>query len=675
MNAIRTPAHIPALRGRLAVGLLSIAALAACGDDAKKTVSDVPETINSETTAETGPDTPAANRVLEFDQAFGDDNQACKTKPRCNIFLSFTEQRTLKMLYTEDGVAVSGQVVKFLIENDNNSIGFLSSLQTETGPDGLAQITTKAKQSVTGQFAVKVYIDGAPEIPVKYFDVSVSPKGQVPLTVVANYNGTRPVGDYSVNLYKQNAQGQPACQDIGKLMSDETANQSRDHILLAGGTAKFQQFDGLETDGTQKYTIFAFSKNSHYAIQAWVCDATQGVVEAGKSKTVHVTLVDRPPTYKGAYDVVSQFDFVSAIPEPYRTYVNYVVGFFKSPTETILRIACDLIPRNCANATDTSCTSDGDCGGGDHCLENSFCDMMYDDAAHTQPSVLAGFVTDLLNAVIDGFANGSVFGTILSTGGDVADILKAFEMRATFTFRNEPDEFGKFAAGDANENWHTLKVKWTLGADCDPNTEVGCGVKQYSTNAFSTQAITGDFSASVANYYDLTIDMHSLNLNYGALINFFLEKVLLPLVTSSESVDSYEALLGYLVGGGADCLSPGIDELDCCGRLADKAGSGTGANNGKVDGGVEGALNAACNTIIAAGPAFLRQKLASLGLGSGDAFTLGTKAPCKLSDNNGNLIVQTWGPQANPCIWDVRLKFTDTATTTLDSKFWGVRAE
>ena len=199
-----------------AVTLAGVLALGACGDDnATVTPDTLPgDTIFPDVPTDTTPSdtvTPLV-RTLEFKQGFGDDAQPCVGKPRCTVFLGYNEEKTLELRYTEDGLPVSGQPVKFAIENDPNGLGFLNTLSTATNAEGIAGVKTRPKQSIIGQFAVKAWIDNA-NIAPKYFDVVVSPKGLVALTVVASYSGTRPVGTYSVNLYRQNAAGAPGCPD------------------------------------------------------------------------------------------------------------------------------------------------------------------------------------------------------------------------------------------------------------------------------------------------------------------------------------------------------------------------------------------------------------------------------------------------------------------------------
>ena len=418
---------------KTALTALSMLALGlfACGDDTNGTPAPKPDAVfpdviaSDSTLPPTDTSNPAAVRRLDFDLAFGDDQVPCRGTARCTISVSYTERRTLKVVYTEDGQPKSGQVVKFALENDADGVGFLNTLSSVTDELGIGQVETKAKEARVGQFVVKAYIDNS-NLPPLYFDVVVTPKGQVPLTVIGTYGGSRPVGNYNVRLYRQNAAGAPTCANLLDLYENGTAAQARDNIQLTQ-TAKFPEFDGLEQDGTQRYTILAFALNATQAIQAWGCEDQDGVVEWGKARTVNVELVDRPPLYAGAYNITSRFDFISAIPQPYRKWVEYVVGFFQSPAGTVLELACDLL------------TSEGE-------DLNSICDLVFDAAPNGDLvlSTVGGYVSDLIDSIIEGVAQGSVFGTIFQVGGDVADILKAFEINATLTFKSEPDATGKW---------------------------------------------------------------------------------------------------------------------------------------------------------------------------------------------------------------------------------------
>lgn len=653
-----SPLRALALAGTLSLGL------AACGDDGATTPTDTLQEISfdgldvPDTTADTTqPDTTNPNvvKVFEFKKPFGDDGNPCLNKPRCAIFIGYSEQLPLEMVYTEDGQPVMDKAVTFTVENDPNNLGRLNINSVVTDAAGVARVTVSPRVNQVGQFAVKATMPGT-DLPPKYFDVVISPKGLVPLTVVGTYNGQRQVGSYSVRLYRQTAAGEPKCSSIDLALDPDTnnalptANYGRDNILRQQ-TAKFPEFLGLETDGTQKYSILVFSRNAGGAVQAIGCDSQNGEVNKNESRTVTVEMLDRPPTYVGSYEITSRFNFVSAIPQPYRTYVEYVLGFFQSPTTTLVEIACDLMTSN------------------DQQL-NGFCDALFDIDANgnVTPGTLGSFVFDLADTILRAVLDDTIFSTILQGGGDVADILTAFDIQATLDFKKQPNAQGVWANGDVTETWHSIKVKWTLGQNCDPATEVGCGVRVFSMNAFQQQAVTGIVPASVEDEFELSIAQHPLNLRYGALINYFLEAFLLPLVTGQQSVDSYEELLGFLVGGGVQCLTPQVNEPDCCSKFSTDISLSPGSAS-------HSAVTAACRVIVDTAPDFLRNTLTGLDLSSGQTFNIGTKQACLLRDANDDLVIDQIGTQANPCQWNVVLKFSDSSQTTIDSTFWGARSE
>ncbi len=644
----------------------SVLALGACGDD--KVVR-----VDGEVTGDaTFPDAPTDStphenvqplvRALEFKQAFGDDQQPCVGAPRCTIFLGYNEEKTLELSYTEDGLRVAGQPVMFALENDLDDLGDLNTFSSATNAEGIAAVKTHPQISVTGQYTVKAWVDNS-TIPPKYFDIQVSPKGVVALTVVGTYQGVGPVYTYGVKIYKQSAAGVPGCQDLSSLYA-RTADQLKEGLLITQ-SAKFTTFAGLEADRTQKYTVLAYSLNGVEAVQAWGCNASDGLLEWGKSKTVAVELIDRAPQYEGLYEVTNRFDLTSAIPEPYRTYVDYVLGFFRTPTGTILNIACDLLPR--------------DDGG----QLNGFCDMVFDEVnGNLQLSTIGGFVADLLDAVIQSLLKETVFSSIFQVGGEVAEILQAFEITALFDFKKEPNADGVFAAGDTEETWTSVAFKWSLGANCAA-TEEGCGVRSFPLNAFQTATVRGTFPASVANFFDLSIGKHSLNLRYGALIDFFLQAVLIPIIVNDPTVDSYDDLLGFLVGGGSECVG---EQGRCCGIFADKV---LGDEDGQYEPGSGGdgadaaAVFAACSTIQSAAPGFLSQTLTNLDLSTGEGFMIGTDGPCRLRDSNSDMKIDLIGtpfeldtPTNQLCKWDVELKFSDSTSIKIDkANFWGHRID
>jgi hypothetical protein len=632
---------------RIRLSLLALAvsgvALAACGDDVTSSPGPGLDTFFPDASGDTvsGPEVSAPNAVkkLEFEtpNGFGDDQRPCLNQARCTVSISFAERRAVKVKYTEDGQPVAGQTVKFEIPAgaDRENLGFISAMSATTDAQGIATIETKAREGRVGQFAIRAWIDGLPD---RFFDVVVTPKGQVPLTVVGSYQGTRAVGTYDVLLYSQ-ANNAPGCTNLLALYNDQTARYSRTNVLLSQ-TAKFPEFDNLERDGQQKYTVLAIAKNQGGAIIAWGCNDRDALVKWTTPTTVQVELVDRPPLYAGTYEVTSFFDFVSAIPEPYRAYVRAIIDIFDNPLDGLINLVCTIIVQS----------QDGE--------TNDFCDVVADPS-----SVIANAIKEVLNQILVGFLPPSVQ-EIFQTGADVGKLLEKFEVSETLVIHSEPDAFGNFAAGAISHTWAGMRFRWRLNQGCPPESTT-CGVTQLSFNQLGVDGIRGAAAGAAVDTWNLRIDKHSVNLKYGLLLSAMLEKVVFPLVTSTQStsnpVDSYEELLGMLFGGGTECLTAATT---CCESFSTRVSDSSSLRS---------AARAGCDAVVSLVPTTLRSLLGGLELNSEEAFTLATKPTCAVDDLDSDMVVDTIGTNTNHCLWDAQLRFGSSEPTTLEATFFGAR--
>jgi hypothetical protein len=624
---------------RIRLSLLALAvsgsALVACGDDVTTSPGPAPDTFFPDAGSDVT--TPTAVRKLEFEtpNGFGDDQVPCLNQARCTVSISFAERRTIKLKYTEDGQPVAGQSVNFEIVagSDRENIGFISARTATTDAQGIAAIETKAREGRVGQFAVRAFINGLPD---RFFDVVVTPKGQVPLTVIGSYQGTRAVGTYDVLLYSQ-ANNAPACTNLLDLYENQTARYSRTNILLSQ-TAKFPEFDNLERDGQQKYTVLAIAKNQGGAVIAWGCNDKDALVKWTTPTTVQVNLVDRPPLYAGTYEITSFFDFVSGIPEPYRAYVRAVIDIFENPLDGLITLVCTII------------TQDGE--------TNDFCDVVADPT-----SVVANAIKDVLNQILVGFLPPSIL-EIFQTGADVGKLLEKFEVSEVLVISSEPDAFGNFAAGAISHTWAGMRFRWRLNQGCPPESTT-CGVTQLSFQQLGVDGIRGAASGAAIDTWNLRIDKHSVNLKYGLLLSAMLEKVVFPLVTDSREtqnpIDSYEELLGMLFGGGAECLTAATT---CCESFSMRVSDSSSLRS---------AARAGCDAVVSLVPTTLRQLLGGLELNSEEAFTLATKPTCAVDDVDSDMVVDTLGTNTNHCLWDAQLQFGSGEPTTLGATFFGVR--
>ncbi len=657
----------------LACALVGAIALQACGDEIKhQTVTDIgagfPDVTGDVPVADTktedlGPDVtetpdvptnPNAVRALKFDLAVGDDNVTCQGVTHCTIVLSYASDRTLKVVYTEDGDAVAGQLVKFKVENESETgIGSISSLSAYTDEQGVAAVETSPGAAKPGQFAVRAYVDNS-EIPPLYFDVVVSPKGQVPLTIASKYSGSRPVTTYQAYLYRQTAQKPYPCTEVLTDGFKGTASL-QSPITNIAQTWKIPELEGLESDGTQDYTVYVTAKNPQQAIIAWGCSDAAGSVQWGIPKTITVQLEDRPPLYAGTYTVTSHFDFVSALPDSVKPWVYGVLDFFEDPVGQILVLGCMAGNEFGVGALD------------------DLCGLVFNDVANPNINDMTStgkIATDILKAIIAGLSEDTIWGDVLNSGADISQMLKHFQIDAYVTFAAEPDAEGYWTEEQTAESWHTVYVKWSLNANCDPGFDPSCGLMQFSLESIQQNPVQGKFSARVENTWDLTIDKHALNLSYGALLNYIIEKQLLPLLAGDGTdglpvIDTYEELIQSLVAG-KECLDPSFG-MTCCAKFGKDIASKAG-NIG------ESVVTGMCDALVSFGADFLRDQLEGLDTSTGDAFKIGTAETCKFYDVDNDMKVDNFGTIAKPCTWEVDLKLFG-ATTTIDATFWATRLE
>ncbi len=599
--------------------------------------------------------------TLTFLDTHGDDQVPCTGTDHCSISVSFTEARTLSVVYSEDGQPVANQLVQFAISDDPEGIGKLSALSASTDAQGVASIEASAAQSIIGEFEITATVDG--DVPPLYFDIIVTPKGQVPLTVLGTYNGNRPeVVSYRAELYLQSPEGQPSCADIEALYDDTPANITGALTNLPQST-KFKELTGLEEAGTQKYTVLAYARDTtDKVVLAWGCDDHEGEVTWGYAKTVEVEMKDRPPLYAGSYAVTTQFDLVSALPDPLEGYVNIVLDIFKSPVGGLLSLACQL--------------------GNQVPVLGDMCDLVFNDPANPSSDTLTGtgaLVVDILDGVLNAFAKDTIFGDILVGGADISTMLTAFQVDGTIIIAVEPTDdpddevdVAYWGEGDLEETWDGVTVKWSLGANCDPLTDENCGTKTFNLTTIQGEAaFANEFTAEVEAFWTLTIDLHPLNVKYGTLINFILEKVAIPLLAgdgsdNTQPVDSYEKLVASMLGG-KECLEDPSFVANCCEKFTETVVSGGASTTASI-------IETMCETLIEAGAGMLSDQLNGLETGTEDTFAIGTLEPCTIFDSDKDMVVDAMGKKNKPCYWDVQLTLFG-ADTTIDAIWWATRID
>jgi hypothetical protein len=465
------------------------------------------------------------------------------------------------------------------------------------------------------------------------------------------YEGAYPkVSLGSVRLCPKDEPGSLRCDSI-TADSPPTALEGRGPMSLLA-TSCFDGPNDLETERTQLYTVYCYATepgSDQRRAHGCVDDVT---VEWGVEGFVECPLNDVPPKIVGSYELTTTLNLKSGVPPQVETVLNYIIDFVQSPSSGILRLMCDP----------------GVWGQNGGALQQ-LCETIFVDPANPDINNLTTIGTiaqDIIDAHLMSLVGGpcpdpadpATCMTVFDPGGGGGDILRTFQLLSTMACTKEPAVTGLIAKGGCTENWHTAAVIWTPGTTCSPSSPT-CG--QVLLPLAAMPGVGGTFTADiearlVEKNTKLAITKHPVGLKYGALIDFVMEKFLLPRMFGDGSdglpaVDSFEALIGALLGGKA-CIQNG----SCCSgfatNLVAQSGGAVGVNL------VEGA----CDQLITLGGPYIRGFLTGLDQET-STFTFGTPVaggkytadlPCAISDRNDDMKFDALGGNVlgQQCVWD-----------------------
>jgi hypothetical protein len=560
---------------------------------------------------------------------------------------------------------VEGELILFTLLDESYEGACTLLIETAyTEADGIATITLKGGET-QGACTVEACVDDGSDT-CTTFNILVKSKDLDPLIVaIKDYDGEYAQMDtFQVLLFKNTDTKTFSCDDLapGKLPSATTSSPTTGQNIQS--QYKFRQLPKLEEEGAQTYAVFAQcweSKDLDKTIRAYGCK--EGVaVEFGTSRYVEIDCRDIPPKIVGSYEITSTFDMVSGLPPAIANVVNFIIGLFQNPTGQILLLLCD--------------PAYGQVLGG------SFCTYLFNDPNDPTLEDMApvgDIVSTIINAILMGLLadncpaeDPELCTNIVVIGGDVGSILKKFQLQSTMTCSGEPDKNGLLPMGTCREEWHTVILKWTLGKDCEtlPDPET-CGEVRLSMRAIPgiDNTVTANIEAQLLPGYALAIAKHPIDLKYGALVNFAIERILLPQIFGNgqdglPAVDSYEDLVGSLLAGKA-CLYGGT----CCHEFALDVVNQTGNLPGLTTNLVEGA----CEALITTGAEYLRSQLTGLDTTT-ENFQIGTPVgdPCPIFDNDKDMKFDGLGTKIKPCNWDAALSIGG-ASYAPDGTFWGTR--
>lgn len=595
------------------------------------------------------PDAAAAN-LLQFAHDQDDFGGLCDSM--CALKINQNSTRKIGVRYTQKGgLPAEPVIVEFVLLDPANQAIEILTPNVFTDEKGEAWAEIKSALPVDKASILARVIDD-PDAGQLQFDVSVVSKAKGPMTIRLHYKGAQLPTEFGVlqaRLSKQVA-GEPACAklDLGGPLPTAawTSPTMKWDTPWALNFTSLPNWVAKEAgpDGTVAFTVvgLAFPSAGSSASKATAagCVDTGAVVKIGSNGVVEgedviVDIKDLPPRLKGTYDVVNHIDLLSVLPDGVEMVFKTILDVVSDPVAGLLSLACKL-------------------GGGSL---DSLCGYVFTDKANPsikEMTAIGDIVTKFLNAILLSYLPDSVK-TGLSTGADLGEILTNLEMGGTIEIKAEPDNTGFLPASQTKQLWSTVTYKWTLGQTCAAN-DPNCGKKTFNIEAFQSEAIVGQFDLwRDAILSQVKIGKHSLKVKWGALINYIVQKQLLPAMTKDPKnpnapvIDSYAKLLKSLMGG-KQCLVKDT----CCNDFAKQLAAKQSLMN-------ETFLTSTCEVLVNVGTGFLEAQLNKLDGDTGDptknSGLLLSSTGCNIYETNQDMLIDLFGgaQPKDQCTWDMTL--------------------
>ncbi len=586
----------------------------------------------------------------------------------CALQIHQNGLRNVMVALHKDGQPVPNDEIKFQLAKPTDA-GFGSVLVEHAVTDEKGVATSQIKTTNTlGQFDVVASAPSHPELAPIAFSIHVISKAKGPLKLTMTYKGTANPLTLTNNKFRltlQAAAGQPACKDLDlgasqlpKAQWESPPNMKfgKPWTITYPSFATWVQKEQISTGGQPlSFTVLAISaKQAGGPVVAGGCVDTGATVtwnpgtKALEGDDVYVEVTDIPPRLAGTYELTTYLDLLSILPDPVELVFKTIFDILTDPIAGTLALACKL-------------------GGGSL---DSFCGLVFEDVK--KPNIknlkqpFGALIVKFLNAILYAALPKEVK-TGLDTGADLGAILTNLELGGIIEISKEPDASGFLSKDYTKDEITTITYKWSLGQSCsakDPN----CGKKSFSITQFQQDAIVGHFDLWRNPVLSrVKFSKHGLNIKWGALISYIVQKQLLPLIMNPSGdptqpvVDSWEKLIKSLLSG-KDCLWKDT----CCEDFGKKLAAQQSLVKAPF-------LTGVCETLIKLGTQMLDAQLASLATdtGKGDALTLWTDK-CPLFEVNGDQHIDAIGSKVEQCSWNMEIKLGGKPQK-MDAKFFAIR--
>ena len=428
------------------------------------------------------------------------------------------------ILFDGAGGPISGERVQFNLTNGDESGVALSASVTTTDANGYARISFYAGDRIRDY---EVEVSHPQSLAPVIFSLNVLDLPSGGLNITFDYQGPVALDQIEVYVVEQAS----VCDNV--------------YYLAPPGDVVVSQ-NGLTT--LDRYQPGALPAGENFGIVVRARTLDGGTLAAGgclgdiriiedEIRNARVTLLLLPLNPAGTYEVINHFNFTDAIPGQVGAVIDQLLRFFgdNNNEREIGGLIFDAIEQLAREVA-------GSIGG-------------------IVIELIANWVEDDLNRLINTYIDNDAPSWIrdfFTIGSDLISVVSNMEVISEMTFTKARSD-GTY---DGAQNWVGLAFYWRLG--CEENGPADCGRYAFTMNQLAEGAnginlVFGQFDGRVHSYNQGLINSHNMDLQYGRLILFVLNYVILPRFAD-----------------GATSLSEGLLNLANCPGFADRI---TGGNS------------------------------------------------------------------------------------------------
>lgn len=406
--------------------------------------------------------------------------------------------------YGAGGPAPDAAVRYALIPDGDPADASLSSLIAYTDEAGVATVTFRGGTVADRSYTLRISADNAADVDVP-LHVADAPRGD--LRVKVAYEGPIAVK----NLHLMLVPGTFTCGQFSPVHPPTHAIGEKTLLGVGQGDVVWPNLPAGE-----RFTVVATAESHKGSLAAAGClDGIVVIGEQDNSVTLTMFLLVLNPT--GHYDSTTVFDFTGAIPGQLGELVTEISTLFSSPGTFLInqvkKLAAIYVGQLITDAVFGL-------------FEDAVADVIDDWMFNNSPQ----WVQD-----------------ILTIGQDLFQVVNRLEMQANLLISKLTNDY--FVHGALR--WSGIVLTWRFGCPAEgaPDYDPECGrytfsLEQFQNTQFPMDIVEGSFTAIIRDFDQLEIDNHTIKINYGKLIIFVLNEMVLPALTGENTL--LDAILSFV---------------------------------------------------------------------------------------------------------------------------------